>query len=42
MKNFYPVQFVDLRFQIDHISPEKCQLSEEYRVNPAIVLIFVL
>ena len=23
MKNFYPIQFIDLWFQIDHISPKK-------------------
>ena len=32
MKNKYPIQVIDLRFQIDHINPKKIQLFEEYRV----------
>ena len=35
MKNFYPIQVIDLRFQADHISPKKIQLFEEYRADPA-------
>ena len=35
MKNKYPIQVIDLRFQVDHITPKKIQLFEEYReVNP--------
>ena len=35
MKNKYPIQVIDLRFQVDHIAPQKTQLFEEYRnANP--------
>ena len=30
MKNKYPIQIIDLRFQVDHITPETFQLFEEY------------
>ena len=35
MKIKYPIQVIDLRFQVDYISLKKIQLFEEYRVNPA-------
>ena len=35
MKNKYPIQVIDLRFQPDHITPKKIQLFEEYRADPA-------
>ena len=35
MKNKYPIQVIDLRHQIDHISPKKIQLFEEYKNDPA-------
>ena len=31
MKNKYPIQVIDLRYQADHITPKKIQLFEEYR-----------
>ena len=31
MKNKYPIQLIDLRFQVDHINPKKKGLFEEYR-----------
>ena len=31
MKNKYPIQIIDLRFQVDHINPKKIGLFEEYR-----------
>ena len=31
MKNNYPMQVIDLRFQVDHINPKKIQLLQEYR-----------
>ena len=31
MKDEYPVPFIDLRFQVDHINAKKFQLIEEYR-----------
>ena len=41
LKNFYPIQVIDLRFQVDHISPKKIQLFEECRVAPANARLFV-
>ena len=34
MKDYYPIQILDLRFQVDHISPNKIRLFEEYDDNP--------
>ena len=34
MKNKYPVQVINLRHQVDHISPKKIQLFEEYKNDP--------
>ena len=31
MKNKYPVEVIDSRFQVDHINPKKIQLFQEYR-----------
>ena len=31
MKTKYPFQSIDLRFQVDHINPNKIQLFEENR-----------
>ena len=33
MKNFYSIQMIDLRFQVDHITPKKIQLFEEFSEN---------
>ena len=33
MKNYYPIQIIDLRFQVDHISPKKSRLFEEHEDN---------
>ena len=41
MKDKYPIQVIDLRFQTDHITPKKIQLFEEYRENPANAKFFV-
>ena len=35
LKNIYPIQVIDLSFQVDHINPKKIQLFEEYRNDPA-------
>ena len=35
MKTKYPIQVINLRFQADHLNPEKIQLFEEYRADPA-------
>ena len=34
LKDKYPIQVIDLRHQIDHISPKKMQLFEEYKNDP--------
>ena len=34
MKTFYPIQVIDLRFQVDHITLYKIQLSEEFSEDP--------
>ena len=34
MKSWYPIQIIDLRFQVNHISPKKIRLFEEYDDNP--------
>ena len=35
MRNKYSIQLIDLRFQVDHITPKKFQCFEEYRDEPA-------
>ena len=35
MKNFFHIQIVDLRHQIDHKSPKKVRIFEENRNDPA-------
>ena len=34
MKNKYPIQVIDLKHPIDHISPKKIQLFQEYKNDP--------
>ena len=34
MEEYYPIQIIDLRFQVDHIPPKKIRLFEEYDDNP--------
>ena len=34
MKNKYPIQVIDLRHQVDYITPKKIQLFEEYKNDP--------
>ena len=34
MNNFYAIQVTDLRFQVDHKTPKKIQLFEEFREDP--------
>ena len=46
MKNEYPIQLIDLRFQVDHINPKKLQLFEQFithllNVNARIFVIIV-
>ena len=42
MKNKDPIQVIDLRYQVDHITPKKIQLFEEYRADPANARLYVL
>ena len=35
MKYLYPIQITDLRFQVDHITPKKIQLFQEFSEDPA-------
>ena len=42
MKNFQPIQVIDLKHQVDHISPMKNQLFEEYRNDLANARLFVI
>ena len=34
MKKYYPIQIINLRFQVDHISPKKIRFFEEHDDNP--------
>ena len=34
MKNKYPIQVIDLKFQVDHIRPWRTQLFEEFNTGP--------
>ena len=34
MKDYYPFQTLDLRFQEDHISPKKIRIFQDYDDNP--------
>ena len=34
MKNQYPFQVIDLRHQVDHETPKKIELFEEYKSDP--------
>ena len=42
MKNFYPIQIIDLRFQVDHISPKRIRLFEKYDPNPTNTVLYVI
>ena len=42
MKTKYLIQVIDLRFQVDHITPKKIQLFEEYRAKPANAKLFII
>ena len=42
-KTKYPIQVIDLRFQVDHINPKEIQIFEECRnVNPGNSRLFVI
>ena len=42
MKKYHPIQIIDLRFQVDHISPKKIRLFEEYENNPVNTNLYVI
>ena len=42
MKNYYPIQIKDLRFQVDHISPKKIKLFEEHDPNPTNTVLYII
>ena len=42
LKNKYPKQNIDLRYQADHITPKKIQLFEKYRAGAANARLYVL
>ena len=42
MKTKYSIQVIDLRYQVDHITPRKNQLFEEYRAAPANAKLFII
>ena len=42
MKEYYPIQMIDLRFQVDHISPKKIRLFEEHDDNPVNTNLYVI
>ena len=41
-KNYYPIQIIDLRFEVDHISPKKIRLFEEYDPNRTNTNLYVI
>ena len=42
MKYLYPIQITDLRFQVDHITPTKIQLFQEFSEDPANERLFLI
>ena len=42
MKNKYPIQVIDLRYQAYHITSKKIQLFEEYIADPANARLYVI
>ena len=42
MKIIFPIQIIDLRFQVDHISPKKIQLIEEFDKNPTNTILYII
>ena len=42
MKDYYPIQITDLRFQVDHISPKKIKHFEEYDDNLVNTYLYVI
>ena len=42
VKYLYPIQITDLRFQVDHITPKKIQLFQEFSEDPANERLFII
>ena len=42
MKYLYPIQITDLRHQVDHLTPKKIQLFEEFSEDPANEKLFII
>ena len=42
MKNLYPIQITDLRHQVDHLTPKKIQIFEEFSEDPANERLFLI
>ena len=42
MKNFYPIQMTDLRFQVDQFTSKKIQLVKEFSEDPAKERVFII
>ena len=42
MKYLYPIQITDLRYQVDHLTPKKIQLFEEFSEDPANERLFII
>ena len=42
MKNFYPTQVLDLRFQVDHKTEKNIQFFERFRNYPAKARILII
>ena len=41
MKTFYPIQMIDIRFQMNYFTPKKIRLFEEYENAPANTNLYV-
>ena len=41
-KHLYPIQITDLRHQVDHITPKKVQLFEEFDNDPNMERLFII
>ena len=42
MKDFYPIQITHLRHQVDHITPKKIQILEEFSEDPNVERLFLI
>ena len=42
MKFLYPIQITDLRHQVDHITPKRIQLFQEFSEDPANERLFII